>query len=265
MGTAIVTGASSGIGRSLARRLAARGDAVALLARRQELLESLAKEIEESGGRALAIACDVTDRDAVREAVERAERELGPTTLLVANAGGGNPTDAAQFDSEHFAFMFDLNLMSAVHCIEAVLPGMLERGSGHLVAMSSLAGYRGLPGAAAYSSSKAALTAMLESLRVDLRGRGIDVTVLAPGFVRTKPKKKKRRKPFQLELEDATARMARAIEQRKRYYAFPKSLLALIWLAWILPPSIYDRLMSRVGGKVPRMGAPGPRSPRDGT
>jgi short-subunit dehydrogenase len=92
---------------------------------------------------------------------------------------------------------------------------------------------------------------MLESLRVDLRGTGVDVTVLVPGFMRTKTKKKKkRRKPFQLELEDATARMARAIEKRKPYYAFPKSLLALIWLAWVLPPSIYDRLLSRVGGKV---------------
>jgi short-subunit dehydrogenase len=251
MDATIITGASSGIGRSLARRLAARGEAVALLARRQELLETLVKEIEAAGGRALAVRCDVTDRAAVREAVARCERELGPTVRLVANAGGGNPTDAVHFDAGHIAAMLDLNLLSAAHCIEAVLPGMLARGRGHLVAMSSLAGYRGLPGAAGYSSSKAALTAMMESLRVDLRGHGIDVTVLAPGFVRTKPSKPgKRKKPFQLELEIATERMARAIERRKPYYAFPASLLALIWLAWALPPALYDRLLGRFSPKL---------------
>jgi short-subunit dehydrogenase len=248
MGMTFVTGASSGIGRSLSKRLAAGGEPVAVVARREELLAGLVKEIEEAGGRALAIRCDVTEGEAVREAVRRAESELGPTTRLIANAGGGNPTDSLNFEAEHIAAMVDLNLVGVANCIEAVLPGMLERGGGHIVAMSSLAGYRGLPGAAGYSAAKAALTAMMESLRVDLRGHGIDVTVLAPGFVHTKAHKKK--KALQMDLEVATARMARAIEQRKPYYAFPKSLLAVICLAWALPPALYDRLLARIGPKV---------------
>jgi short-subunit dehydrogenase len=254
-GATIVTGASSGIGRSLALRLAARGEPIAALARREELLDGLVKEIEELGGRAISIPCDVTDRDAVREAVRRAEAEFGPTERLIANAGGGHASDVVDFSAEHMRFMLDLNLMGAVHCIEAVLPGMLARRSGHLVAVSSLAGYRGLPGAEGYSSSKAALTAMMESLRVDLRGKGVDVTVLAPGFVRTKPRKKgKRKKPLQMDLDSASERMLRAIERRKPYYAFPKSLLSAIWLAWALPPAIYDRLLAGRGPK-PKAGA----------
>jgi short-subunit dehydrogenase len=250
MGATIVTGASSGIGRSLAKRLAERGEPIAALARRQELLDSLVDEIEAAGGRAIAIGCDVTDLGAVSEAVRRAEAELGPTQRLVANVGGGDRTDAENFSAEHMAYMIDLNLMGCANCIEAVLPGMLERRSGHLVAVSSLAGYRGLPGAAGYSASKAALTAMMESLRLDLRDRGIDVTVLVPGFVRTKPgKKRKRKKPLQMELERATDLMVRAIERRKAFYAFPMLLRFASSLSRVLPPAIYDRLLGGGGSK----------------
>lgn len=250
MGMTILTGASSGIGRSLAKRLAAAGDPVAVVARRRELLDTLVEEIERAGGRAVAIACDVTDREAVREAVRQAEERLGPTTRLVANAGGADATDSAHLSAAHVAAVVDLNLIGVANCIEAVLPGMIERGDGHLVAMSSIASYRGLPNAGAYSAAKAALTNLMESLRIDLRDKGVDVTVLAPGFVRTKPGKKKRNRPLILELEDATARMHRAIERRRSYYAFPKSLLAVMWLGWVLPPAVYDRI---VGGRGPKI------------
>jgi short-subunit dehydrogenase len=251
MGMTIVTGASSGIGRSLAKRIAADGEAVAVMARRKELLDTLVEEIEQAGGRAWAVRCDVTDREAVREAVRQAEERLGPTTTLIANAGGAAATDVANFSAAHIAVVVDLNLIGVANCIEAVLPGMLERGAGHLVAMSSIASYRGLPNAAAYSAAKAGLTNLMESLRIDLRSKGIDVTVLAPGFVRTKPaKKKKRNRPLTLELEDATARMHRAIKGRKAYYAFPKSLLAVMWLGWALPAPIYDRIVAGRGPKV---------------
>jgi short-subunit dehydrogenase len=137
-----------------------------------------------------------------------------------------------------------LNVMGTVYCIEAVLPGMLHRGHGHLVAVSSLAGYRGLPGAGAYSAAKAALTNLMESLRIDLSGHGIDVTVLLPGFVRTRPGQAagKRGRPFRLALEDATARMERAIRTRRRRYAFPWVLAGVARLATWLPASVFDRL-----------------------
>jgi short-subunit dehydrogenase len=130
---------------------------------------------------------------------------------------------------------------------------MLQRGSGHIVAVSSLAAYRGLPGAAAYSAAKAALSNMLESLRIDLRPRGIAVTLLCPGFVRTRPSVKKKRKPFQLEVEEATRRMYGAIIARKRYYAFPLPLVLAAAVGRVLPASLYDWLLA----------GQGPRSKRD--
>jgi short-subunit dehydrogenase len=247
----LVTGASSGIGRSLARRLAAHGDPVAVLARRRELLDTLVEEIEKAGGRATAVECDVTKRDDVRDAVARSEAALGPIERLVANAGGGERTSVDPFDAEHVERVITLNVMGTAYCIEAVLPGMLSRGSGHLVAMSSLAGSRGLPTAAAYTAAKGALDNLMESLRLDLRGRGVDVTVLQPGFVRTKPHKpgkKARRKPLRLELEDATARMHQAILARRRRYAFPKTLVVALGATRWLPSAVADPLLARLGG-----------------
>lgn len=250
MGLTFITGASSGIGRSLARRIAADGDPVVVVARRQALLDSLVEEIHAAGGRALAIACDVTDRAAVRAAVDQGEARFGPTSRLVANAGGEVADSGEGFRAEHIAAVVDLNLFGVANCIEAVLPGMLERRAGHLVAVSSLAAYRGLPGAAAYSAAKAGLTNMMESLRIDLRSRGVAVTVLAPGFVRTKPgKSKKKNRPLRLGLEPATLLMHRAIVARKPYYAFPKTLVALAWLGRLMPSAIYDRFLE---GRGPR-------------
>jgi NADP-dependent 3-hydroxy acid dehydrogenase YdfG len=236
----LLTGASSGIGRSLARRLAS--DPLALVARRMALLDTLAAEIEAGGGQALALPCDVTDRAQVAAAVQAAEAHFGPIERLIANAGGGKSTDVESFASAEIEEMLRLNVVGVANCIEAVLPGMLARRRGHIVVTSSLAAWRGLPGAAGYSAAKAALTAMMESLRIDLAPHGIDVTVLSPGFVRTKPHK---RKPFQIDLEQATARMARAIRARRKSYAFPLPLVLGAGFGRLLPAPLYDRLLAR--------------------
>ena len=241
----VITGASSGIGRSLAKRLAARGETVVALARRRELLESLVAEIERDGGRAGAVACDVTDPDQVRRAFEEVEDRFGPPDRLIANAGGGSKTKVEDFQASQIEALLALNVLGVANCIEAVLPAMRARRAGHIVATSSLASYRGLPRAAGYCGAKAALSAMIESLRVDLAPQGIHVTLLLPGFVRTKQQKK----PLQLELEAATARMERAIVQRKRRYAFPLSLVLAMNLARALPAPIYDRLLGGLAGK----------------
>jgi short-subunit dehydrogenase len=242
----LLTGASSGIGRGLARRLAS--DPLALIARRKALLDTLAAEIDAAGGQALALPCDVTDRAQVADAVQATEARFGPIERLIANAGGGKSTDVERFQAAEIEQILVLNVVGVANCIEAVLPGMLARGRGHIVVTSSLAAWRGLPGAAAYSAAKAALTTMTESLRIDLAPHGIDVTVLSPGFVRTKPGKKA--KPFQVGLEPATERMARAIRARKRSYAFPLPLVLGVGFGRLLPASLYDRLLSR--GKRPR-------------
>ncbi len=252
MAVTFLTGASSGIGRSLARRLAAGGEAVATAARRKPLLDSLVAEIEKEGGRALAVECDVTNRTRVHEAVAEAEATLGPIDRLVANAGGGDRTFAGRFEAAQVERVIALNVIGAANCIEAVLPGMLSRGRGHLVAVGSLAAYRGLPTAGAYSAAKAALSNLMESLRIELRPLGVDVTLLLPGFVRTEPSKgRKKSKPLQLELEDATARMHAAILARRPRYAFPAPLVLVLGLARILPAALYDRLLAGRGKTLP--------------
>lgn len=236
-----ITGASSGIGRSLSRQLALQGETVIVVARRKLLLDTLVEQINQDGGRAVAIACDVTDRAQVRKSVAEAEALFGSIDRLIACAGGGKANQVENFAFAEFEQAFALNVGGTAHCIEAVLPGMLERGGGHLVAVSSLAGYRGLPGAAAYSAAKAALSNMMESLRIDLDQR-ISVTLITPGFVRTKASSEGRR-PLQIDLETASRRMTRAIIARKRHYAFPWALAVPAAMFRILPAAMYDRLL----------------------
>ncbi len=243
MTVSLITGASSGIGRSVAKRLAAKGDLVGVVARRKILLDSLVTEIETAGGRALAVRCDVTDLDDVTAAVKRVEKTLGPIDRLFANVGGGKRTHVDSFQASHVSDVMTLNVVATCNCIEAVLPGMLDRGTGHIIATGSLASYRGLPQAAAYSAAKAAISNLMESLQIDLAPRGICVTLLLPGFVRTNPLSKKTR-PFEMDLEDATERMVRAIEARKSRYAFPASLRLLVGIGRMLPAGLYDRLFT---------------------
>jgi len=246
----VVTGASAGIGRSIAVRLARRGDPVALLARRKPQLDWIAGQIAEAGGQALALACDVTDAAQVREAMRETEKRLGRIERLVANAGGGSPASVDDFHAADVAATLDLNVVGVAHCIEAVLPDMLARRSGHLVAVSSLAALRGLPSAAAYGAAKAALDNLMESLRVDLAGRGVDVTVIAPGPVRNEAKSKKSRL-FSIDLAAATDAIERAIDRRTAYAAFPATVAWAARLGRLLPIPIYDRLVAG-RGKPPK-------------
>lgn len=248
MTVTLVAGASSGIGRSVAKRLASEGFVVAVVARRKILLESLVAEIQQAGGKAMAICCDVTNTADVIAAVEHIEKTLGPIDRLVANVGGGERTFIDTFKASHIRAVMSLNVFAASNCIEAVLPGMLERRAGHIVATGSLASYRGLPQGAAYSAAKAAITNMMESLRIDLRPRGIDVTLLLPGFVRTNPLSTKKR-PFEMDLDDATNRIVRAIKKRKSRYAFPAPLTFIVSACRLLPSHLYDRLFTGRGKK----------------
>jgi short-subunit dehydrogenase len=238
-----VTGASSGLGRKIASSLAARGDAVVVVARRRELLDALVREIEAAGGRARAITCDVTDPEQVSRAVASVESTDGPIERLVSCVGGGERTTIDGFRAAQVEQMLSLNVMGTANCLEAVLPRMLRRQRGHIVAISSLAAARGLPGAAEYSAAKAALSTLFEGLRIDLKPRGIDVTILSPGFI--KRGTSKRRRPMKVPLDVAAARMVKAIERRRKTYSFPK------WLAWslaalrCLPPTVADALVSK--------------------
>jgi short-subunit dehydrogenase len=243
---ALITGASSGLGAGLARRLARSGYSVALAARRADRLDEVVRDVRAAGGTALPLVCDVREREQVRAAAEAA-RALGPVDLLVANAGVSGMTRVEDFSARVVEDVLRTNFLGAVYAVEAVLPSMLQRGTGHLVAVGSLAGYGGLPKSAAYSASKGALHNFFESLRLDLRGTGVDVTVITPGYVKTElTARNDHRMPFLMELDDAVERMARGIERRDALVAFPLPFFALAWMAQILPACIYDRIGARV-------------------
>ncbi len=253
---AVVTGASSGIGWSLAKVLAAAGARVGLVARRREELDRLAKEVAASGGTAFAAPADVGDRGQVVAAIHAVAAALGPVDLLVANAGVGAPTLLEPFNVAEMEKMFRVNTLGVVYAIEAVLPEMLRRGRGHLAAVSSLAAYKGLPGEAAYCASKAAVNSFLEGLRIQLRGRGVAVTTICPGFVKTPMTSVNDfAMPFVLEADEAARRIAGALRRRVKVYNFPWQTALLMKLTRWLPDWAMARTMSRYNENPP---APAP-------
>ena len=239
----LVTGASSGIGRALASEWGRRGARLGLTARRGEELLRLGEEIERAGGEALALAADVRDPAAMNGVAERVRARWGRVDVLVANAGMSTTTAGTRLDAGEATEVISINVLGVVNSVAAVLPAMLERGSGHLVAISSLASYRGMPKSGAYSASKAAVSTLFESLRVDLRKSNIAVTTIHPGFIRTPMTAGRKKKlPFLLEPEDAACRIIRAVERRARTYAFPWQLATLVSVFRYLPGRLYDRI-----------------------
>src|SRR5262249_17818642 len=229
-------GASSGIGRALARELAGQGCKVGLVARRRELLAELAKEIEVKGGTAAYAPADVAEREPTLAAIAEIARQLGPVDLLIANAGVGAPTMLDPINIFDVEKMFRVNLLGAIYAIEAVLPDMLERGQGHLAAVSSMAAYKGLPGESAYCASKAALNTYMEGLRIQLRDKGIAVTTICPGFVRTPMTAVNEfHMPWLLEADEAARRIVRALRRRKKVYKVPWQMSLFMPLTSWLP------------------------------
>ena len=244
--TVMITGASSGIGRGLALEIASRGARLGLLARRQNLLDEIVSEIKARNGQAIAVAADVRDPQAVRQAADRFRAELGPIDVMIANAGIGTSNHAAQLQPEQVAEVMNINVLGAVNSVAAVVPEMVERGSGRLVAIASLAGYRGLAKSAAYCASKAALSSFFESLRIDLRNTGVEVTIIYPGFIKTDLTAGREAKmPYLMELDDAVKKMVTAIEKGKKSYAFPWQLATIVRSSLIMPPGMYDWIAAR--------------------
>ncbi len=239
----MITGASSGIGRGLAVELARRGAKVGLVARRAEAMDEAVREIEAAGGKALALPADVQSEASVRAAADKLRSDLGPIDVLIANAGIGPSRDAAKFNAAEVADVMSVNVVGASNSVAAVLPEMLARGSGQLVVISSLSAYRGLPKSAAYCASKAAVSSFFESLRLDLEPRGIAVTIIHPGFIKTALTAGRSAKlPYLMELDDAVGKMVRAIEKRRKRYSFPWQLATIVRVGMVMPIWMYDRI-----------------------
>lgn len=242
----MITGASSGIGKGLAHELAARGAKLGLLARRENLLDEIVNAVRLRGGKAFAVAADVRDADALRAAVDRVRAELGPVDILIANAGIGTSSHVSQLDPIHVANVMSINLLGAANSVAAVVPEMIERGQGQLVAISSLAAYRGLAKSAAYCASKAAMSAYFESVRIDLRGTGVGVTIIHPGFIKTPlTAGREAHMPYLMELDDAVKKIVSAIEKGKRSVAFPWQLATVVRAGMLMPTFMYDWIAAR--------------------
>lgn len=236
-----ITGAGSGIGEALALRLAAEGHSVIASGRRLEPLMNLAGR----GSGITPLAVDVTDRAAVHAAVA----EMGTVDTAVLCAGTHTPTPARDFDAATVRRLIETNLMGAVHCVEALLPAMIARRAGHLVLVASVAGYRGLPTAAGYSAGKAGLIALAESLKLDLDGSGVRVSLINPGFVDTPLT---RRNPFPMPdlitAEQAADAILRGLNAGRFETAFPPRFALAMKVLRLLPDRLYFALMHRVTG-----------------
>jgi 3-oxoacyl-[acyl-carrier protein] reductase len=245
----LITGAANGIGRATALELARNGVRIGLIDIDSAGLESLASELRSAGATFVTQAADVSRRWPLLQAVKEIESALGPVDVLVACAGFGTLTLVPDLALDTLRRTFEVNMFGVAESIEAVLPGMLTRGKGHLVGVASLAGYRGFPWMISYSASKAALIAYLEALRPGLARRGITVTTVCPGFVRTAmstgvPYKRKMK---MLEPEQAAIHLVRAVLKRPRNCVFPWSMKMGLAILKLMPDRLFDWMMRRAG------------------
>lgn len=243
---AFITGASSGIGEGLARRLAKKGVHVAIAARREAQLRSIADEIERDGGSASVYPLDVSDPHAVTETLQRADDELGGIDLVVANAGVTLGRWAGKATYADFEKVIDVNIRGAAATLVALLPRMVERKRGHLVGVSSLAKHRATPKMASYSASKAFLAAFLEGLRIDVQSVPIHVTDIRPGFVKTDIVEGMKSMPFLIDVDRAVDYMEKGIYAKRRVVEFPPQMAALAHGMAVVPPALWD-LATRKG------------------
>ncbi len=236
----LVTGACSGIGEALARQLCAAGHTVYGVARRGDKLAELAGA---NSGRFFAFPGDVTDKDAVSRLCA-ALPQL--PDVLILNAGVGEMDAKAGFDLALHERTFAVNYFGVMHFIDALLPRMQERGAGKIAAVASLAAYRGLPRAAAYGASKAALSVAIESFRVTNIAHGVEFLTIHPGFVKTPMAGNSTDpRPFEWPVDKAARFILASIEKGDENISFPWSLRLGIGLLWLFPAGLYRRLVRK--------------------
>jgi len=248
----IITGASSGIGAALARRYAASGATLGLIARRKSELERVAAGV---GSSCKIYPLDVRDTAALMAAARDFITERGCPDVVIANAGVslGTLTEHAE-DMPVFQEVLDINVMGMARVFQPFIGCMRSRGSGTLAGLASVAGYRGLPGAAAYSASKAAAISYLESLRVELRASGVKVVTVCPGYVATPmTEKNSYPMPFLMSADVAAAKIVSLIARGKPFAVIPWQMAIVARVMHVLPNWVYDRLFAGAPRKPRRI------------
>lgn len=244
----VISGASSGLGLALARHYLERGATVAAFARRGELLQVLSAEFP---GKVHCYALDVRDAAAVQAAADDFMSRAGVPDVVIANAGVsiGTLTRHAE-DNDVFQDVMDINVLGMVKTFQPFVGAMRAEGRGRLAGIASVAGFRGLPGSGAYSASKAAAISYLESLRQEMRGSGVKVVTICPGYIRTPMTDiNPYPMPFMLEPDDAARRFARAIDRGCSFAVIPWQMGIVGRVLKLLPNWLYDRLFANVKHK----------------
>ncbi len=214
-----VTGASSGIGEATALELARQGWRVAISARQEAPLQALA---ERASGQVLVVPCDITDRGSLDAALAQIDQAWGPVDLALLNAGTYTKDGLTDFDIDSFSTQVEVNIKGTAQCIDAVRGSMMARRSGQIVLVSSVAGYRGLPGSLAYGATKAALINMAECLWIEARPYNIKVQCVCPGFVKTPLTDKNAfPMPMRMEVEPAAQALVRGLDRNSFEIRFP--------------------------------------------
>ena len=235
-----VVGASSGIGAAVARELVVRGATVAVSARREEQLQDV------SQGSMLVVPADVTDAASIAGAASTVRNALGSIDLVVFSAGYWKQMNAAAWDTDVFDQHLRVNLTGISNTLAAILPPMLERQHGVIAGISSVAGYRGLAGSEAYGATKAGQLNLLESLRVHVARRGVRVTTICPGFVRTDLTAGNRfPMPFIIDADKAATAICDGLEHDRTEIVFPLPMALLMKAARLIPSRLWTALWSR--------------------
>jgi short-subunit dehydrogenase len=246
-----ITGASSGIGAALARHYAVPGATLGLAARRRDALEALSASLPVPSR---PYPLDVRDDVALREAASDFIARFGCPDLVIANAGVSVGTDPARADDlAVLREVMEINVYGVANTLQPFIGPMRAAGRGVLVGIASVAGYRGMPGAGAYSASKAAAISYLESVRAELRGSGVSVVTVSPGYIATPmTADNPYAMPFILSAEAAAGKIARLIARERSYAVIPWQMAIVARLLRVVPNSVFDRIFSRTPRKARR-------------
>jgi len=244
-----LTGAGSGIGLALAEALCHAGVDVYASGRSLDALNAAKDSLSEQPGAYIPVPLDITDPDQITTLTDQWSQENSWPDLVILNAGTHDPFPAEDFSAERAIALLNTNLNGTLHCLAPVLKHFMQHQHGHIAVMASVAGYRGLPTAAAYGASKAALINLCEALRLDLTGQGVKLQVICPGFVKTPLTDKNTfSMPALLSTQDAAQRIIRGLLTERFEITFPKRFVYWLKLLRILPYSWYFPMVAKATG-----------------
>lgn len=244
--TVLLTGASSGIGYSVAKLLPKENCSLALISRRKKILDDLAAELKNGGLPINCYKCDVGNSDEVRNIFNQVLNDFGKIDIAILNAGASSRADVINYSSSTAREIFEANTFGIINCVEQLLPDFIKRKEGMIVGVSSLAESRGFPKSGFYNASKAAATLLLESLRIELKPFNIKVITVKPGFVRTPMTDKNEfQMPFLMDVDKAAKIILNGIKKEKSIIQFPLTTVIGSKLVKIMPNWLFDYLMSR--------------------